>query len=95
MPEPDKTRIQTFEDSAAFCQWLERNHVSEPEVWVKIYKKGSGQKTVSWDEAVVEALCWGWIDSVKKSFDDQVNVLHNEQTADNRILSMTVKGDKL
>lgn len=71
MPEPDKTRIQAFEDSAAFWQWLELNHASEPEVWVKIYKKGSGQKTITWDEAVVEALCWGWIDSIKKSFDDR------------------------
>jgi uncharacterized protein YdeI (YjbR/CyaY-like superfamily) len=52
MPKPDKTRIQAFEDSAAFYQWLVRNHASEPEVWVKIYEKGSGQKSVSWDEAV-------------------------------------------
>lgn len=71
MPEPDKTRIQAFEDSAAFWAWLERNHASEPEIWMKIYKKGSGQKTISWNEAVVEALCWGWIDGIKKPLDDQ------------------------
>jgi len=71
VPEPDKTRIQAFEDSAAFWRWLERNHASEPELWLKIFKKGSGQKTITWEEAVVEALCWGWIDGVKKSFDDE------------------------
>ena len=47
MPEPDQTRIHAFEDSAAFWQWLELNHASEPEVWVKMYKKGSGQKTIN------------------------------------------------
>lgn len=71
MPEPDQTRIQAFEDSAAFGEWLALNHTSEPEVWVKIYKKGSGQKTINWEEGVIEALCWGWIDGIRKSLDDQ------------------------
>jgi len=71
VPEPDKSRIQTFEDAAAFWRWLELNHASEPEVWVKMYKKGSGQKTINWEEGVVEALCWGWIDGIRKPLDDQ------------------------
>lgn len=71
MPEPDKTRIHAFADSAAFHDWLAVNHSAEPELWLKIYKKGSGQKTISWKEAVIEALCWGWIDGIKKSLDDQ------------------------
>ncbi|MCG3206727.1 MAG: hypothetical protein FOGNACKC_00326 [Anaerolineae bacterium] len=71
MPEPDKSRIQAFEDAAAFWRWLELNHASEPEVWVKMYKKGSGQKTINWEEGVVEALCWGWIDGIRKPLDDQ------------------------
>jgi uncharacterized protein YdeI (YjbR/CyaY-like superfamily) len=71
MPEPDKTRIRAFEDGPAFWQWLSQNHDVEPEVWLKIYKKGSGQKTIDWNGAVIEALCWGWIDGVKKTFDDQ------------------------
>ncbi|MEM8535650.1 MAG: YdeI/OmpD-associated family protein [Chloroflexota bacterium] len=71
MPEPDKTRIHAFETSKMFWQWLQLHHASEPELWLKIFKKGSGQKTITWEEAVIEALCWGWIDSVKKSFDDQ------------------------
>ena len=71
MPEPDQNCIHAFEDSAAFWQWLEANHAVEPELWLKIYKKGSGQKTINWEEAVIEALCWGWIDGVKKTFDDE------------------------
>ena len=50
MPEPDKTRILAFGDSDAFWRWLELYHASEPEVWVKIFKKGSGQKTITWNE---------------------------------------------
>ena len=71
MPEPDKTRIHAFEDSAAFRDWLAGNHLSQPELWLKIFKKGSGEKSISWEEAVIEALCWGWIDSIKKSFDEK------------------------
>jgi uncharacterized protein YdeI (YjbR/CyaY-like superfamily) len=48
VPEPDQTRIQAFEDPTAFWEWLALNHASEPEVWVKMYKKGSGQKTINW-----------------------------------------------
>ncbi|MBX3002073.1 MAG: YdeI/OmpD-associated family protein [Caldilineaceae bacterium] len=71
MPEPDINRIRAFEDSAAFWEWLAAHHASEPELWLKIFKKDSGVKTINWEEAVVEALCWGWIDGVKKTFDDQ------------------------
>ena len=71
MPEPDKTRIRAFENSATFWQWLELNHALESELWLKIFKKNSGQKTINWEEAVIEALCWGWIDGIKKSFDEQ------------------------
>jgi uncharacterized protein YdeI (YjbR/CyaY-like superfamily) len=71
MPEPDKNRICAFENPAAFWAWLAAHHASEPELWLKIFKKDSGVKTITWEEAVVEALCWGWIDGVKKTFDDQ------------------------
>jgi len=47
------------------------NHAIESELWVKIFKKNSGIQSVSWNDVVVEVLCWGWIDGVKKSLDDQ------------------------
>lgn len=69
MPDINERRIHAFPTPADFSGWLEAHHASEPELWLKIYKKGSGERTVSWNEAVVEALCWGWIDSVKMPLD--------------------------
>lgn len=71
MPEPNEHRTHAFETPAKLRKWLKENHASETQLWLKIFKKDSGQKTISWKEAVIEALCWGWIDGIKKSFDDQ------------------------
>lgn len=71
MPDINENRIHAFRTPADFNRWLEEHHASEPELWLKIYKKGSGEQTVSWSEAVIEALCWGWIDSVKMPLDDK------------------------
>lgn len=70
MPEPNKKRTRAFQTPADFCAWLEDNHATETELWLKIHKKASGLKTITWQEAVIEALCWGWIDGVKKQLDD-------------------------
>lgn len=51
-------------------QWLEENHLEKQSVWLITYKKQSGVPTISWSEAVDEALCFGWIDSVKRSLGD-------------------------
>ncbi|WP_293267333.1 YdeI/OmpD-associated family protein [Neptunomonas sp.] len=71
MLEPDPLRILTFITPKDLGQWLKSNHASESELWVKIYKKNSGIESVSWDDVVIESLCWGWIDGIKKSIDDQ------------------------
>lgn len=52
-------------------KWLRANHSTESELWVKIFKKRTGIPSVTWDEVVIETLCWGWIDGVKKSLDDE------------------------
>lgn len=67
----DLARVHAFEDPAEFRQWLQKNYAAEEKIWIKIFKKGSGHKPISWNEAVVEALCWGWIDGIKKPFDEQ------------------------
>ena len=69
IPNPD--RIRDFPDQAAFERWLSENHDREGELWLKIHKKGSGLPTVTYAEALDVALCWGWIDGHKKSFDDK------------------------
>lgn len=71
MPEPDPLKIITFETPKDLGQWLKVNHASESELWVKIYKKNTKIQSVSWNDVVIEALCWGWIDGIKKSIDDQ------------------------
>ena len=71
MPEPDPSNIMTFETSKDLGEWLKVNHSTESELWVKIFKKSTGIQSVSWNDVVVEVLCWGWIDGLKKSIDDQ------------------------
>ncbi|PVZ69622.1 YdeI/OmpD-associated family protein [Pelagibaculum spongiae] len=71
MPEADPSRIMTFVTSKDLGHWLKMNHASDSELWVKIYKKNTGIQSVTWDDVVIEALCWGWIDGVKKSIDEQ------------------------
>ena len=61
----------TFESPGDLSKWLQANHTNESELWVKIFKKGSGVPSVTWNEVVIETLCWGWIDGVKKSLDDK------------------------
>lgn len=71
MPQPDPTKIQSFATPEALHQWLEVNHATEKELWVKLYKKHTKIPSVSWKEIVIETLCWGWIDGIKKSVDDK------------------------
>ena len=71
MPEPDPLRIMTFATSKDLGEWLKANHTTESELWVKIFKKNTGIQSVTWNDVVIEILCWGWIDGVKKSIDDQ------------------------
>jgi len=71
MPEPDPSRIISFATPKDFSQWLKVNHSTESELWVKIFKIKTRIPSVTWDDVVIEALCWGWIDGVKKSIDDQ------------------------
>jgi len=71
MPEAEQVKIMTFASSKALSQWLKVNHDIESELWIKIFKKKTGIPTVTWDDIVIESLCWGWIDGVKKSIDEQ------------------------
>jgi uncharacterized protein YdeI (YjbR/CyaY-like superfamily) len=63
--------IKTFRTAAAFESWMRRNHAREREVWLRIFKKGSGRPSITIAEALDVVLCWGWIDGIRKSFDDR------------------------
>lgn len=60
-----------FEQPEDFRKWLKENHDKATELIVGFYKKGTGKKSISWEQAVDEALCYGWIDSIRKRIDDQ------------------------
>lgn len=62
--------IKYFKSQAEFRQWLERNHDKSSELWVGLHKKNSNKPSVSYKEAVDEALCFGWIDGVRKSVNE-------------------------
>ncbi len=64
-------KTMNFKSAKDLSKWLQANHASESELLIKIFKKGSGVLSVSWNEVVIESLCWGWIDGIKKSLDDQ------------------------
>ena len=68
---PNPRKIRGFRDESAFEKWLGANHDRETELWLKIYKKASGVPTVTYAQALDVALCWGWIDGLKKSFDEE------------------------
>lgn len=68
IPKPDT--ILSFKTEAAFEKWLAAHHNSATEIWLKIHKKSSGLETITYHQALDVALCWGWIDGLKKSFDE-------------------------
>jgi uncharacterized protein YdeI (YjbR/CyaY-like superfamily) len=67
----DPDHVQEFVDADAFYAWLGQNHDKQPEVWIKIHKVGSGLPSVNAKQAIDVVLCWGWIDGVRKGFDDK------------------------
>jgi uncharacterized protein YdeI (YjbR/CyaY-like superfamily) len=58
-----------FKQPADFRKWLKTHHGKETELWVGFYKKDSGKASITWPESVDEALCFGWIDGLRKSID--------------------------
>jgi uncharacterized protein YdeI (YjbR/CyaY-like superfamily) len=65
------TLIQSFKTSREWRSWLAKNHAKPDGVWLRIFKKNSDVATVSYAEALDEALCYGWIDGQKKAYDTQ------------------------
>ena len=68
---PNPRKIKSFRTEAAFESWMKANHARETELWLKIHKKRSGVPSLTNAEALDVALCWGWIDGLRKSFDEK------------------------
>lgn len=67
----DPRRVHEFEDAKSFYAWLGKHWKNEPEVWIKIHKVGSRRPSITPAQAIDVVLCWGWIDGIRKSFDDE------------------------
>jgi uncharacterized protein YdeI (YjbR/CyaY-like superfamily) len=62
--------VKLFKTPEDWAAWLNKNQATSPGLWVRIAKKGSGIKSISYAEAVEGALCYGWIDGQKKTYDE-------------------------
>lgn len=76
--EPKTKRIQSIKESLTFFQtendfreWLESNHKKETELMVGFYKVNSGKPSMTWSQSVNQALCFGWIDGIRRSIDEE------------------------
>jgi uncharacterized protein YdeI (YjbR/CyaY-like superfamily) len=68
LPQAETIAFETPEDLAS---WLTEHHATTGELWVRVYKKNSGQRSVTWTDCVVEAIRFGWIDGLKRSADER------------------------
>ena len=69
-------KIETFypTNRQKWRQWLQENHSTKQSIWVVMYKKNSGIPTITWSDAVDEAICFGWIDSTKRPVDHEKSI---------------------
>ena len=68
---PDPKDVLFLESTDELRDWFDANHETAEELWLGYHKKATGRPTITWSDAVDEALCVGWIDSVRYSLDDQ------------------------
>ncbi len=60
-----------FKNPAEFREWLEKNYQTETELWVGFYKVNTGKPSMTWSQSVDQALCFGWIDGIRKKVDEE------------------------
>jgi uncharacterized protein YdeI (YjbR/CyaY-like superfamily) len=64
------SKVKFFKSSSQFRAWLEKNHADAPELWLGFYRKSSGKGGITYREALDQALCFGWIDGIRKGLND-------------------------
>jgi uncharacterized protein YdeI (YjbR/CyaY-like superfamily) len=67
----DPKKVHEFKTKEAFYDWLSKHWDKADEVWIKMHKVGSGKQSITPKEAIDVELCWGWVDGIRKGFDDQ------------------------
>ena len=71
MAKPITIPIRAFKTAGSFETWMVKHHTDSDGLWIKIFKKDSAKKTISYAEALDIALCYGWIDGQKQAFDEE------------------------
>lgn len=71
MPKELDLPVLEFKTPAAWEKWLAKNHAKSPGIWLRMYKKATGIKSINYAEALDEALCYGWIDGQKNKYDEE------------------------
>lgn len=71
MKNPKKEDILFFKTPEEFRKWLKKNHKKETELYVGFYKVGTKKPSINWSQSVDQALCFGWIDGIRKSIDEE------------------------
>lgn len=69
-PPTSSPAALAFKTPAALEKWLKSNHDTASELWVRMYKKGSGTPSVDWNDCVKASLAWGWIDGLRRALDE-------------------------
>ena len=64
-----------FATPADFRAWLDAHHATADELWVGFHKKATGRPSITWPESVDQALCYGWIDGLRKRIDDDSYII--------------------
>ena len=77
MKAPAKPKF--FATPAKWRAWLEKNHAKQDELWVGFHKRDTGKPSITWPESVDEALCYGWIDGIRKSLGPESYVIRFTQ----------------
>jgi uncharacterized protein YdeI (YjbR/CyaY-like superfamily) len=72
---PEVGAVTYFASAAEFRRWLGKNHAKAKELWVGFHKKATGKPSMTWPQSVDEALCFGWIDGIRKRIDDDRYVI--------------------
>ncbi len=70
VPDPDPAQVLFFQGASDFGAWLDENAGRAAEAWIGFYRADHPRRGLTWEEAVVEALCHGWIDGIRKKLDD-------------------------
>ena len=80
--------VTFFKTQADFRKWLEKNHMREEELHVGFYKTNSGKPSITWPQSVDEALCFGWIDAMRKSIDEDSYLIRFTRRKPNSVWSL-------